>query len=110
MAKTPPSPEVISAGMAFLYDCPINFEFDVAWVPSARVEMVENPETLDESFIGIVIYEDDIMRYVEHDRAKIGKSLYEARNFFRISGFRCEFLPVSGRREDHSLDSGVPIL
>jgi hypothetical protein len=106
---TVPPAELIRYAEAVLLDCPIKFSFDLAYIPSSKIEMVQNPGYTDNSMVGIIIYEDDIMRYSEPDRVLIGHYLVNARNSIKIRGFNCEFLPLPGKREDHNLEQGVPI-
>src|SRR6478735_5056356 len=96
-------PEVIAYGNGILKSCPVTFSYDLVFVPSKTVTMEVDGAIKDTSWIGIVIYEADIMRFPEPDRVKIGKTLKEARDAFMKAGFKCEFYPLSGKREDHSI-------
>lgn len=93
-----------------LRDCVPQFSYDLVFVPSTQMEMKQNTEIKESSWVGIVIYQDDIIRFNELERVIIGKALYDARNAFRSEGFRCEFYPLDGRREDHGLDPGLPTI
>lgn len=102
--------ELIKAAEKILVECPHPFSYDIVYVPSKNLQMVEGGKMKDDSWIGIVIYEDDITRYAEPERVTIGLYLRNARNIFRSAGFRCEFYPLSGKRGDHSIDPGLPTL
>jgi hypothetical protein len=102
--------ELLQYAEGILRECPITFSYDLVFVPSTGLEMREGAQIKDSSWLGIVIYEDDINRYDERDRVTIGKALYDARNAFRSAGIKCEFYPLSGTREDHSLDPGLPTI
>ena len=95
------APEVIAYGESFLRDCPVTFSYDLVFVPSSTLEMQVGGEMKDTSWVGIVIYEDDINRFPEPDRVQIGLALKNARDAFMNAGFKCEFYPLAGKREDH---------
>jgi hypothetical protein len=105
-----PEPELIAAAVSILSHSPVRFSFDLVLMPAQDLEMKVNPTAKDASWVGIVIYENDIISRDEHERVQIGLTLREARNLVRGAGFRCEYFPLPGIRSDHNLDSGIPVL
>jgi hypothetical protein len=105
-----PEPALIHRAIAELNSTPFRFEFDIVMMPSTDLEMKENPTMKDASWVGLVIYENDIVLRPEPERVVIGQALHNARGIIKAAGFRCEYYPLPGSRKDYNLDNGIPVI